>query len=479
MTRREVVDYLQAVETQYPVDELVVGEIHIWPLIKIEAFFAWFYASQKATAEPAQERKGAWKMYVSSSLAWLKFYLCGPSKVKYIFSGAYSHRVLHAGKAYNRYFDPMMDFLEENGHESLLVEQGKIRSDNKYYKMQRVFEVIRLYRLAAILSGVRPRASDVSTSRQAMLCIQKIVDGIPGISVELLRSRVNSQLRAINSWTFVFDRIFDRCRPEFVFGLCYYSSIMYAMNISAHKRKIPSVDMQHGTQGPLHVAYNNFSKVPDGGYETLPKYFWCWDTNSARPIAEWVSRQKVHYVLIGGNPWLTLWDSETQSRKNVLFTLQPIEPIVPDLIIDAVRQTYKTYNWVFRLHPRQDIEDVKQFLIEAQIENITTLMDSHSFPLPKAIIESLVHISRFSGAIIESAMMGIPTVTIDELGVHAFSTEIEEGTVHAFSGTNAAEFIEFLEGVIHSSTRRKLIDFKPILRTLIHQEGAPGSGSTI
>lgn len=468
MTRKDVVDYLQQLEFQYPVHQWEVGGIHVWPLIKIQTFFIWFNGTQKKRPKKNDGKGSSLKSYGSSLLAWLRFSLKGRSRVKYFFSGAHSHRVFYGGNEYNRYFDPIMDYLEGSAEKTLLIEQGQIKPDRNYYKKERVLELARMYPLARLMTKLTAPGADVAATTEVMSCLTKIAQDVPGMTVEILTRKLNAQLTAVRAWRFLFDRIFEMRRPEYVFGLCYYSPMMYGMNASAHKKDITSVDMQHGTQGPLHVAYNNFSKVPERGYEVLPRIFWCWDTHSADQINSWVSAQRFHQVVTGGNPWLSLWPGESRvGRIRILYTLQPIDPLVPELILAAMKRTHQRYDWRLRMHPRQhaDAGKIRQLLADSGLADTVTLSDAHSVPLPKSINESSVHISRFSGAIIESVLMGVPTVTIDELGVEAFAAEISAGSVHAWTNQDVDGFIALLEKLITHSAQPVLTPFEPVMAT--------------
>src|SRR5690606_28068781 len=86
----------------------------------------------------------------------------------------------------------------------------------------------------------------------------------------------------------VFNFFFEQLQPKVSFGLCYYNDEMLAMNYAAAKSKVISIDMQHGTQGPLHFAYASWTKQPSDGFDLLPSIFWCWDKESALTINEWI-----------------------------------------------------------------------------------------------------------------------------------------------------------------------------------------------
>lgn len=405
-------------------------------------------------------------MYLRSLRAWCSFYFSDIKQANYLFSGAQSHRVDFNGKEYNRYFDPIMDYLETKRQKVVMVEQNVILNGRHYYKARRVLDIRRLFPLTRILIKLFRPVPDVSQQTEVMQCLQAIAHRIPEANVFKLEKRLENQLLAIRAWVLIFDRIFARVQPRYVFGLCYYSSMMYGMNVSAHKKKIASVDMQHGTQGALHVAYNSFTKVPENGYEVLPQFFWCWDTHSTRQIHSWISLQRYHQVITGGNPWLSLWRRDMgKGRRSILYTMQPIDPVLPDLILSAIKNTHQEFNWCLRMHPRQraDAAKIRHLLADAELADFATLTDAHGIPLPTAINESSVHVSRFSGAIIESVLLGVPSVTIDEIGVQAFANEIASGQVHAYLGGNVDEFVELLRELTQRHLQPALIPFERVM----------------
>lgn len=472
MTRKEVIDKIQKIEDKYPVHEWVADGIHVWPVIKIQVFFSWFYSIQKNTASTKKEtNKLRLLPYLKSFWYWCKFWVAPLPARKYLFSGASSHRVVIKKQEFNRYFDPMMDFLDQQESQTCLIEQSALDANKFYYRRERIFNILNLFPLVSLrmkLFGTVKGLKGVNNKDQLLLCFEELANSIPSVTVNALKVKTHNQLLSISIWASVFDRVFDRVQPSYVFGLCYYSSMMYGMNLCAHRRGIVSVDMQHGTQGSLHVGYNNFSKVPINGYELLPKIFWCWEKGSANQIRRWVNTQSFHKVLVGGNPYIRQKEVLTQRKvKCILFTMQPLEPLVPDFIIDAIKQTAGEFLWCFRLHPRQQSQDMRrlQDLVKnAGIENNVTIEDSLQTSSTESILNSIVHVSRFSGSVIEAGLLGVPSIIIDEIGVDSFRTEIEDGIAFPFLGSEATEFIILIRELIGiSKPEGNLASYEKIL----------------
>lgn len=466
MTRKEVVDFLQFLEEKYPVDKWKVGTIEVWPIVKIQAFFFWF-RSQQSFRKRKQSNKTRFLLYMNSFMAWLNFFTTRYRRVDYVFSGHSTHRSKNDELQFNRYFDPVMDYLEARGKKTLLVEQNEIAARADYYRVNRIVEFTRLFPLARLTIRLFVRKQSFAGESELAAVFKEIENTVPGIDRAVMKKAVFDQVKAIQAWKIIFDSFFSRIKPSYVFGLCYYSSMMYGMNLSANSRNIISVDMQHGTQGSLHVAYSNFSKVPKGGYKLLPQYFWCWDLNSAKQISQWCGLQNFHKVVVGGNPWLTLWSSvKRANNRTVLYTLQPLDPVIPQVMIDTIKLTREMYNWSIRLHPRQreGVAQIRRVLDEHGINGVE-ITDGYTRPLPLSLVNSIVHISRFSGSVLEAAFLGIPSIVIDEVGVRVYKNEIAEGLVYAYLTEDAQGLAELIARLTRVTLDSSIMKFESTIES--------------
>ena len=94
-----------------------------------------------------------------------------------------------------------------------------------------------------------------------------------------------------------FKRVLARVRPKLVFVTCWYATESMACILACNELGIPSIDIQHGIQ-EFHVAYARWNRVPNGGYELLPTYFWCWSEAEASVIRGWAGDLSAHQPIV-------------------------------------------------------------------------------------------------------------------------------------------------------------------------------------
>ena len=244
----------------------------------------------------------------------------------------------------------------------------------------------------------------------------------------------------------IYKKILLKNNIDEVYILCYYVSEMYAMNLATSELDIPSWDIQHGGQGGLHIAYTNFNAIPKTGYKLLPKKFWAWDTASASEIAKWVSTQEFHDVEAKGNPWIEYcvrrYTAEIDTTKKIiLYTMQPIgDSLLDPYIIDTIKKTPPDYIWWLRLHPRQLKEKAKLYnlLDKYNLLNRVNIEDATKLPLPGILAKTFIHISKYSGSILEAYMMEVKTIILSSIGVESFPevANTEYGLIHLEENSN-------------------------------------------
>lgn len=150
-----------------------------------------------------------------------------------------------------------------------------------------------------------------------------------------------------------FREVIDILRPRAVF----FSSFTgwKPLTWACRQLGVPTVDIQHGGQGPYHYLTTHFTQVPEEGYAMLPDYFWCWSKANCDFIAPWFpGRARRHIALVGGNRNVAKWLREGMlglRPRVVLVTLgYAVQNILPDAVVEAARRTLE-WSWLFRLHP--------------------------------------------------------------------------------------------------------------------------------
>jgi len=235
----------------------------------------------------------------------------------------------------------------------------------------------------------------------------------------------------------LFSKIFKKTCPEKVIILCYYSDL--AIIAAANKLNIETIDLQHGAQTHEHLAYGSWSKLPDIGYDFLPRTFWNWNDSSKQVIESWANSNKLYKSVAGGNVWVDYWmsekdDYEYKYRNYILYTLQPdslrLNQLFPLELINMIKS--KTYTWFIRLHPRQHKikHEIELYLEQNNILSLVNIEQATTDPLPVVLKHCLIHMTNSSASTIEASLFGKKTVLLDEIGRLYYTDLINESMAY-------------------------------------------------
>jgi hypothetical protein len=244
--------------------------------------------------------------------------------------------------------------------------------------------------------------------------------------------------------------------------LCYYSDDIMALIVAANKLSIETIEMQHGPQTDIHLAYGSWSNVPDVGYDMLPRTYWCWDSYSKNVLKKWVGNNTLYTVKVSGNPWVNYWQSKKESysyQDYIFYSLQPnpitIEQLFPENIIHFIKN--ESYKWFIRLHPRQlgGLEEIEKYLQEKGVLHLVNISDATNDPLPQILENSLIHITHSSGSALEAINFNVLTVLINEIGLSSFP-ELLQNNQAVYLDYRDQDFGKKFKDIIEANKRNKI-----------------------
>lgn len=109
----------------------------------------------------------------------------------------------------------------------------------------------------------------------------------------------------------LFDRILDAYSPKILFVSSAYAIANMFMIYAANKRRIPTVEIQHGLIGESHVAYNTLSDhIPQAYYPDHLMVYGEFDKMTPRHL---IPRQNIHVI---GNKLLEVFCQIDREDKN-------------------------------------------------------------------------------------------------------------------------------------------------------------------
>lgn len=447
-------DFINEIENRFPVDEWIVNDIHIWPIIRIQVATSIILKIAQGNQIPKQKQE---KQSLLSKITrrtknqvnYYKHYLRDFSNndsihnpVDVIFLGSQVSRVLVNGKWFDRYCDPIIDKFKNLGWKSLYMEhlyQYKTPRHNRGVFIQPYLDNLRI---KLLLEPIPEIDYDQFSGFMEFAEYLKRSWGITLNDLQLSRN-VNYMMLLAD----LFGKIIKSAKPTVGFVVCYYSIEGMAFNLACQRNNIPSIDIQHGFQGDLHRAYGQWNRVPFHGFELLPSFFWVWSEYEAKVIEMWNKTVSgVHQPFVGGNPWLDVCNENPvlffgskaleyintthQAKVKILFCLSGIIDYgvtITEWIQAVIKNSPTDWLWFVRLHPcemseRARIRELLATCYPAKVElDIAT-----DLPLPLLMQNVDIHITHWSATTLEAAVYGIPTIVVDQKGFDLFNEQIPD-----------------------------------------------------
>lgn len=438
--RIKLLEFFDKIEKDYKVENWSVQRIDIWPIVKEHLFFSIY-------------RKPIWKNYLKS---YLDFFLQKRNmwqkkkrpimlnKREVLFSSGSTVRLSFNEKSYNKFFDPMMDYLESKTYNPLLIEYHSIKNKN-YYKSERIFDA-NVY--LEILKNIDVKKQDLIKLESFEEFIKEISQF--DIDVNFFIKRLQHKIRNVIAWRNLYKEILIQTTPKAIFLICYYCEPSFGLICAAKELKITTTDMQHGAQGRLHFAYNYKPRL--FSLNSLPTYFWVWDIASYKDLLSCFEEDK---ILLGGNPWISINDEVeidllSKDELLILYSLQTtVKPYVPDFLIEAIKGSPGNYKWWFRLHPRMkkgEIEEIHKLLKDQSIFDNIEILKSTKLPLPAILKNTSVHISAYSGSLGEAALLSVPiNITYSLVGAETYNELILDNKLFYKPFNKGEELLDFIK----------------------------------
>ncbi len=260
--------------------------------------------------------------------------------------------------------------------------------------------------------------------------------------------KIHSDGGRLHSVASAYRRRLAKTSPRLAFVVSYYSLEGMAFVYACRELGIPVVDLQHGVQGEFHPAYAAWPKPEEGRrHALLPDHFWVWSDWERKVIEGW-SASTGHSAVVGGNPWLGVWQpgsawsgvapaleaarrmrERADGRPVVLVTLQfglaPAEQLEPLCRLMAEAGD-RMVLWV-RLHPamlerREEVRARLDVGIRFELDGCTDL------PLHALLPAVDVHMTHSSSTVIEAAQFGVPSVLTTSYGAELFAPLLGTGS---------------------------------------------------
>lgn len=478
MVRSEFISKLNYFEDKYDVQDWVVNGYHIWPILKLYIFFSIFRLKYN---EVSKKESTYIKLYrlIHSFFSFFKLVFLKKRKKKHVmFSGANNYRVSYQNKFVNRFYFPFYKICKDNNTPFVTVDFDRRDKTKEYQERKNIFFLKDYTYITYFFRKFRFKKNHPNELLNFDSFVTELNIALnSNFDEKKLINLLHQKTEEINNYKYVYNIFIKKFNVDLGIGICYYSLPMFAFHNLCNDLGIKSIDYQHGTQGDSHVSYTGFYKEFKDKLSLLPKAFWVWDEPSAANLEKWVAINNKE-VLRGGNSWLQYL---TKNDKNMGADLSPNKKIIlytmqfdflDKEIIDAIKLAGNDYVWWLRLHPRKThiIDELEKLLEKEGLKDRVEIKKATELPLIQILSSTFVHISKFSGSIIEAEQCGVSSIIIDVIGLEAFKEYVEKGNcmyLSNFTAINLHQAIQDITNKRKSVEVSELFDYKQIFTNLI------------
>lgn len=443
MKIEDIKNIINTIERKYKVEEWVVDDIHIWPLIRITNYA--LLSSEILKSENKKKTNG----YLEVLITWLKSFKLilldikmqgrlEQADVLFIGDGVSFTKI--NGLWYDKFCDPVIDYLKQKKIKYLNFEVGRLLFFPRYNKS--------IYNQSDLDMSIIKSKIFTKKIKNISLDGYKdfLNDDFANMYFKYLPNKIeiSNRVLKIKNIEAYYLRKMSKIKPKVGLIVSYYYDAGMAFNKACKKFGIESIDIQHGVQGPYHLAYCNWSKIPSVGYNLLPDVFWVWSEYEQREIIQTNKNSLKHTTRVATNHFLNIWKKNSTSfivnydkkfneinnnnKKKILLTLSPDTDCLMFDTYKALSFIQNDYNIYIRLHPNM-LNELYRYKNHFKSLNLVNYEIELTSKLPLyAILRNVdLHITAQSSTVIESVEFGVFSIITSEYGAALYETQILSG----------------------------------------------------
>ena len=432
----EIIDFLDKIETMFPVNVWKIQNRYIWPYVKMElcSFLSVDEKAGSVSSVTKQERLAKQANRIRNAM----FHASGigslHGEVCILHQNVSRNVALDDGKKFDRNLDPFTILLSTDTYKIISLEYKGVGSCFPTFGDS--FIIDGYMDRAAIWARIKSR---FSVNENDLPHYEEFLKELPeGVADRL---QVQELCRKLYRLNYISKKIQSVLRNGARLAITEngYGEHAMALFMACNDLGIRCIEVQHGVgAGSGHRWYTAWRKMPENGkrYEMLPDVYWCWSEKDKRVIDSW--SQGRHEAYFGGRPILSVLGeigkltSKSElpikdHKKTILLSLQP-EVEYKDWLVDVIRETHDEYNWLIRRHPCFDVRQ------EKLIGKINSLSNVYTQGMETILLETMLagtdlHITNHSSVVTDALLFNIPSIIMGEGYKDLFQEEIKAGQV--------------------------------------------------
>ncbi len=464
-THKEALKRIEELESASDLSTASIDDMHVWPMIRSRIFGRYCFphhhrptsADLPVTGVALRDTTKSWFGKIAGRTQSLKVTQKAEKDLSQalteivgaevlFFSRQQNYQDQYGGLSFDRYVDPLFDFVTGRTRCAKFWFQSNWMAKSPEPANNGVAVPSSMRRSLVDKRGISRRLDH--SIAQVFHDLDQVHRDCFNEPFELGKEMVGTIVE-IATMRRVFRHILERAGPRLVMFPCYYAPQQTALTAACRDLAIPTVDIQHGKQGPANVNYNHWVQVPEGGFNTVADFFWVWNQQCADNIT--IGRQpgvNRHRPVVGGNLLLKkwrddpptgyrserkeLWQQIDGAAKSILVTLQPldIDRLKMSPIWSCIERASADWIWIIKVHPNDPVnnerwhDNISKWTCGAK--NFLVIRDAN-VPLYGLMREIDAHITYFSTTCFEALAFGIRSIVIGSEAGELYTKEIDDG----------------------------------------------------
>lgn len=283
------------------------------------------------------------------------------------------------------------------------------------------------------------------SSKEKKIIIKLINDINSDFSVQLDQKKwihtIENILFSYHGFYKTYRKIIEKIQPKVIIQVVSYEITRYVINKIAKELEIPTIELQHGTMGKYHIAYNFSEKMT---IDTFPDFIFTfgdyWKDNTRLPIDD-------NKVISVGWPFYEKQVKRQQNIQNnktiILFISQgTIGKKLSKMAIEIKENiNLNEYHIIYKLHPGEYDVWKKNYpwLINSEIE----VIDHNNYDMHYYFNQADIQIGVNSTAIFEGLGYDLQTFIIKLYGYEYMEDLYKNGYVTLVK--NSTELLNMIE----------------------------------
>ena len=258
-------------------------------------------------------------------------------------------RKIEKGFYIDIYTDPWLSILNDNYY----VFEGFVNINFAHYKPAKTKNLYYLdaLQLPSHLIRFLPIPTKFSdTELQVIKELENKIKNKWNIQNLVLKNEIDYTIKRLKFVKPGINRLLKKINPSKIINVVSYSFINQAFTYFAKKRNVPVFELQHGTVGKYHIAYN-MGSIEMNKTETFPDYFLAWGKNWIKNARIPILQEKIRFVGFPYFETFRLIENKKMELKQILILSQYRNDIEEFSI--KIAEKLPEYKIVYKAHPSE------------------------------------------------------------------------------------------------------------------------------